>query len=99
MNKNYKELYHFVRMKKPSSMGDDEFRKLAAVVNNKGLGGRGSGFSGFDEAFYTILTLYANQPERLGVILDEFLYNYAHAFWDMPKSVRNNGAGGPQGVP
>lgn len=105
VNKNYKELYHFVRMKKPSSMGDDEFRKLAAVVNNKGLGGRGSGFSGFDEAFYTILTLYANQPERLGVILDEFLYNYAHAFWDMPKSVRNKYVQGyfkekyPKGMP
>ncbi|MBQ7536241.1 MAG: zinc ribbon domain-containing protein [Stomatobaculum sp.] len=90
VKEGYKRSYLSVLMKQPLSMDDSEFEKLAAVVNKEGLGGREDGFKGFDKAYYTILKLYADQPERLGVVMEEFLYSYAHAFWDMPDKVRDS---------
>ena len=77
--------YQYVTMKKPASMEQAKFEKLAAV-NRKGLGQVGGTKSnaGWANAFAEIIRAYPGEASCLENVLDELYYGYARVFWELP---------------
>ena len=78
--------YQYVTMKKPASMDEAKYEKLAAAVNRKGLGqvGQNKSNAGWANAFVEIIRAYPGEASCLEKVLDELYYGYAGVFWELP---------------
>lgn len=74
--------YHVAIIAKPANMDDEKFRKFREVVNRKGLSTYT--YSGFPAAFSKLIELYADDPQSLEMVLDDFYHSITWAIWSLP---------------
>lgn len=75
--------YHVALMEKPVNMDDKRFKEFSSFINSK-KGLRTDTYKGFAAAFSKLMELYADQPEQLETIFDDFYRSVAGAFWKLP---------------
>ena len=88
--------YHIAIMEKPVNMDDKKFAEFSSFVNSK-KGLRTDTYKGFAAAYSKLIELYADEPEWLDTILDDFYRSIAGAFWQLPEKITQGARGqGPR---
>ena len=90
------ENFRYGLMDKPATMDDKKYKEFSKFVNNnKGI--RTDSYKGFAKAFSKLIELYADEPEELEEVINDFFRSVAGAFWNMPVKESSGAAGtGPR---
>ena len=108
--------YRNPAMKAPETLNEDDLASLQAAMKKARVNTTSAGLTdtpgryrvrcnGWSDVFLTLLTVCSdNSPVYLEKVLDEFYWNYAYAFWELPKEqqdafvIANSSHPGSEGV-